>query len=290
MNASRFWTWRHRVRTPSSARAGVAEPYLTFRQLGQHGFLGNQLFQIAATVGVARRNGLPFVFPEWALSRYFQHPPAQSSALPGDLPEIRERTFAFQQITIDRTASLLGYFQSEKYFGGCEDEVRRLFAPRTLRRRELRERFAPLLERPSCSLHVRRGDYVGNPVWVDLDAEGYYERAMSQFGRDVRFVVFSDDVEWCRRRFPAARCVFVEGLEPWDSIALMSLCDAHVIANSSFSWWGAWLDPRPNATVIAPRAWFAGGYADPSEPFQPGPPHRGFHDTRDLIPERWLRL
>ncbi len=265
-------------------------PFLTFRELGRHGLLANQMFQVAATVGIARRNGLDYVLPPWEPARWLQSPPPQVTALPGDLPEIRERDFAYQEIRVQHSATLLGYFQSEKYFAHCREEIRRLFTPLPELVAELGRRFGPLLARPHCALHVRRGDYVGSPYWADLAASDYYERAMARFGSDTRFLVFSNDVPFCRARFDAARCALVEGLDAWGSLVLMSLCRAHIIANSSFSWWGAWLHAEPEATVVAPRAWFAGPYADPAIPFSPGPPHRGFHDTRDVVPERWERI
>jgi len=268
----------------------VRGPFLTFRELGPHGLLANQMFQVAATVGVARRNGLDFVFPPWEPARRLLHRLPQVRKLPPDLPEIRERDFAYRDIRVERSATLLGYFQSEKYFADCRSEILRLFAPQPELVADLLRRFAAALGRPHCSLHVRRGDYVGSPYWADLAASDYYQRAMARFDPDTGFLVFSDDINWCRGRFPGDRCELVDGLGAWESLVLMSLCRGHIIANSSFSWWGAWLDPDPGAMVIAPRAWFAGPYADPDIPFSPGPPHRGFHDTRDVVPERWLRI
>ena len=123
----------------------------------------------------------------------------------------------------------------------------------------------------------------------NLAATDYYERAMARFPADTTFVFFSDDAAWCRNRFGEGRMVFVEGQSSVEDLFLMSLCGGHIIANSSFSWWGAWLDPRPGKAVIAPARWFAGSYADPSQPFS-SRPYRGYHDPRDIVPPDWIRL
>ena len=81
----------------------------------------------------------------------------------------------------------------------------------------------------------------------------------------------------------------MKGQSSVEDLFLMSLCKGHIIGNSSFSWWGAWLDARPQKTVIAPARWFAGSYADPSLPFS-SRPYQGYHDTRDIIPAEWIKL
>ena len=139
-------------------------------------------------------------------------------------------------------------------------------------------------------MHVRRTDYLRNPHYTDLCSGSYYEQALAGLPAGTHFFVFSDDLAWCRERFGSGRFDFVDGLDEVGAMALMSACRAHVIANSSFSWWGAWLDPRADKRVVAPARWFAGEFADPSRPFDPGPPTRGYHDPSDLLPPGWLAL
>jgi len=263
---------------------------VSFQALGQLGRLGNQLFQIAATVGVARRNACDYVFPPWPYVKYFQQPIPQScTGIPG-AHIYEEPLFTYQDIAIAGHTTLLGFFQSERYFAHCAQEVRNLFTLQPHLLQKLQARFAVFLRGKTCSVHVRRSDYVGDSRFADLAAGSYYEEAMRRFDADTLFLFFSDDIPWCKEHFRGERCVFVEGLNEIGDLFLMSLCQGHIIANSSFSWWGAWLNANPDKCVIAPAAWFAGGFSDPAIPFRPGPPNCGFHDTKDLVPAGWLRL
>jgi hypothetical protein len=180
-----------------------------------------------------------------------------------------------------------GYWQSEKYFAGMEAGIRRDFAFKN----PLDERNLVLLRdlpRPIASLHVRRGDYL---KYANLDICGplYYEKALACLvsRREVSsFLVFSDDIEYCRAtlRLGEASAVFVDwniGEESWQDMAMMSLCDHHIIANSSFSWWGAWLNANVDKVVVAPSIWNRRQVADDDRYY------RFTYD--DVVPTGWLR-
>lgn len=263
--------------------------FVTFRNFGRMGRLGNQLFQIAATIGVARRHGCEFAFPPWRYSATFEKPLPQKAELPSTQPYV-EQAFCFQEIIIKESTHLLGYFQSEKYFKHCETEVRAFLTPSAGVADRLRTRFAPFRGKKACSIHLRRGDYVGNPHFVDLSGTDYYERAMARVDSGTIFLCFSDDIPWCRNYFHDDRVVFIDGLRPVEDLLLMSQCNTHIIANSSFSWWGAWLNGRQDKTVISPARWFAGEHADPEMPFGILPRPHGYLDTKDLLPVEWIRL
>jgi hypothetical protein len=103
----------------------------------------------------------------------------------------------------------------------------------------------------------------------------YYRNAIAEFSDDTRFLVFSDDIQWCKENFKGDNFHFIEGEKDYVDLYLMSLCNNNIIANSSFSWWGAWLNNTPNKKVIAPKQWF--GKAKQL-------------NTKDLIPETWIIL
>ncbi|MGN6285707.1 MAG: alpha-1,2-fucosyltransferase [Afipia sp.] len=184
---------------------------------------------------------------------------------------------------------LFGYFQSELYFGSIADDVRRHFEPREPLGTEARvaaDRIARS-ELP-VSVHVRRGDYVraATAAVHGLLEANYYRKALAQIedrvGRSPDLFVFSDDHAAAARVLDfvsPARVTYVQGDpdRPWEDMTLIASCHHHVIANSSFSWWGAWLNQSPDKIVIAPRSWFT----------QKGLLTR---DTRDLYPSGWIQV
>lgn len=120
------------------------------------------------------------------------------------------------------------------------------------------------------AIHVRRGDYVDNRFYVDLNRSFYYERAMEMFP-NASFLVFSDDIEWCKKQPIFAKCNFSEGRGPVEDMNLMASCVGHIIANSSFSWWGAYISPY-SRKVIAPKEWYSDGI------------------ERTICPKTWLKI
>ena len=178
---------------------------------------------------------------------------------------------------------LHGYWQSERYFGGQSDLIRQEFRFRN----ELDSVNAAIVREmrsaPSASVHIRRGDYLNVKASAvhGLCSEQYYHAAIALLKSripDIRLFVFSDDVDWVRQvllpRYP--EMVIVDhnrDEQSFNDMRLMSQCAHHIIANSSFSWWGAWLNPDPNKLVVAPTNWFANGT-----------------NSTDLIPDAWIRL
>lgn len=176
---------------------------------------------------------------------------------------------------------LIGYWQSEAYFLDVADLVRsevRIRAAPTARYAA----FDALVERASAvAVHVRRGDYVSNPTtkaFHGVLGRDYYRRAVAHVAERVRdpvLVAFSDEPGWVERELASdLSLTVVSGGDAFQELRLMSRCVHHIIANSSFSWWGAWLGERAGSVVVAPARWFA----DPDI------------DASRIVPERWQRL
>lgn len=179
---------------------------------------------------------------------------------------------------------LMGYFQCEEYFSPVADLIREELTPKADPLPRTAELIAKAKDSNSVSLHVRRGDYVSDPTAnalfgvVNLD---YYRRALSHIEDRVpnpKFFVFSDDMEWARQNLELpGQPVFVDHTGPDTSaedIRLVRACRHNVIANSSFSWWGAWLGEHEEKKVVSPSTWTSDEAEYP----------------RDIIPARWQRM
>jgi hypothetical protein len=198
-------------------------------------------------------------------------------------PVLREKTLCFDPELIGRARKqtlLIGYWPSEKYFSAIGDILRQDFQLNRALSDQARKTAGIVSRCEAIGVHIRRGDYVENKAAQSFHgtcSPGYYENAMQYIASRVRapvFLVFSDDADWCRKHFSAVgETIFVEpsGVAAED-MHLISLCRHQIIANSSFSWWGAWLNPDAGKIVIAPRPWISG----PSES-QP-----------DIYPQGWI--
>ncbi|GAB3899472.1 alpha-1,2-fucosyltransferase [Spirosoma agri] len=179
-----------------------------------------------------------------------------------------------------------GCWQSEDYFSDCADVIRKelTFKRQTGETFDYYKEIIRQAEIP-VSLHIRRGDYVSHPEFsqsfgfLGLD---YYQQAipllLNQFPT-AKFFIFSDDPDWVKQNLtlnvPHEFVTNAGSEADLDDLQLMGLCYHHIIANSSFSWWGAWLNPRTDKVVIAPKHWFK---------------NKPTWNTKDLIPTRWIRI
>ncbi len=220
------------------------------------------------------------------------------NAKPRDLPVAlwrkvrpRFRFFAERSLRFDANVlnlpdnvCLFGFWPSEKYFIDIEAVIRQEFTLREPPDEENKRLIGVMEATPSVSLHVRRGDYVLNTEINRIHGTcslEYYAAAIGYVAARVpgaRFFVFSDDLDWVRQnllpRHPAECVAHNRGRRDHEDLRLMSHCRHHIIANSSFSWWGAWLNPRPDKIVCAPARWFA----EPS------------YEEGDIVPSSWVKL
>lgn len=272
------------------------------------GALGNQMFQYAAGRALALRRGTElrldlgwlapasrFVYElgvfdlDVELISAYRHTRRERLrevlrlAPPARRQDWRRQSFSFDSKVIDlpAPARLVGYWQSEKYFEDYADVIRADFAfPHALD--ESDAGYArDIAATTSVAVHVRRGDYVTDPGarkflgTLSLDYYTTAARLMRNRAPEARFFVFSDDPDWCRSHLdlggPTTFVTHNQG-RGHDDLRLMTLCRHHIIANSSFSWWGAWLGASDGQIVVAPGDWGAAG------------------DAGDVIPDSWCRL
>lgn len=214
---------------------------ITFQSLGHYGRLGNQLFQIASTIGIAKKYNFEFGFPNWNYEKYFNLHNCFGKYSNINLSHSEKFQYYYEIPKYDNM-NLFGYFQSWKYFEHCKQFILDSFKIRKT-----------IIDK--CFIHVRRGDYLLlSEHHPNLTLE-YYNNAifiMEEKGFK-EFIVMSDDIHWCKHNFLDKKFEFHNGNEIEDLYLMMS-CKAAIIANSSFSWWGAYLGNHDN--VIAPKNYF----------------------------------
>jgi hypothetical protein len=198
---------------------------------------------------------------------------------------ISEKQFNFDPAFFLHKGNLMleGYWQSEKYFLDIANEVRSVFTLRTGISEKTASLQSYLQDNLTASVHIRRGDLLTNPGAAALHgtcSDAYYQTALQKLKinfPDLKVIVFSDEPDYVHRKMQFLKPEVIvdwNNNRGWEDLHLMQQCSHHIIANSSFSWWGAWLNPSANKQVIAPARWF----------------NTGSIDTSTLIPEGWIKI
>ena len=256
--------------------------------IGNLGRLGNQMFQYTSLRGLAAKHGYEYCLPprevvatrdpncinsDITMFECFTISDAPKHVT--NFPKVMESTFGLCPELWEKcpdNISLYGYFQTEKYFKHIEKQIRKEFTFRDEIGEPTKDAFKSNFgDSDVLSIHLRRGDYLKYPHHPVQELE-YYEKALKEFPEDMPVMVFSDGIEWCKEQkiFQGDRFIFAEGNNTGVDLCLQSLCTHHIIANSSFSWWGAWL--AKSKKTVAPGVWFAGPNAsrDLSDLYLPG--------------------
>lgn len=249
------------------------------------GGLGNYMFQIATTLSLSKDYGFNCVFNsknylkvhndiENYRDNIFRNVNFDEKFIYDHV--YNEPTFNYEKIKINDKTLLNGYFQSEKYFLHNRNEILNLYSPTKKDLDYIDQKYGKILKYENCSIHVRRGDYLNLQTYHPLCTMDYYNNAINDIGEDRLFLVFSDDIEWCKNNFKNGNFVFVENEKDYIDLYIMSMCNSNIIANSSFSWWGAWLNKNKNKKIIAPKNWF-------------GVSKKGIN-TKDLYPKKFIKI
>jgi hypothetical protein len=262
------------------------------------GGLGNYMFQIACAHAYALKNNKKPIFTIDDSIVIHKHLNAYKENILSNVVFLNnkdtkgfnifnENGFHYNEIpNIEGNVYLNGYFQSEKYFKEYEKEIRDLFSyPKELpldyedSENSLSYKYKILNTfNNTCSIHVRRGDYLNSPNHHPTQNMNYYMKAIRQMPKDTVFFIFSDDIAWCKANFPdlPEKFKFVEGNTDYEDLRIMTCCKHNIICNSTFSWWAAWLNKNPDKKVIIPATWFGPAYAN--------------YNTDDLYCENWIKI
>lgn len=237
------------------------------------GGLGNMLFQIAATMEFSRKFEVDFSFPNLNThkrlfdgKKIIKEYHGVFDSLKCIQPKIgtKKINFPFHYVDwhIPKECIIEGFFQSEKYFKNSREKILNVFP-----------QYHKLTNK--VSVHVRRGDFLKKQQYHNILTLEYYKKAFSIFSNE-RFLIFSDDIEWCKKKFIGKEFSFHETQGDMADIAIMSSCKHNIVANSSFSWWGAWLNRSKGKKVICPSQWV-------------GPALKNLN-TNDIYCEEWVRI
>jgi hypothetical protein len=281
---------------------------ITFQNIGYMGRLGNQMFQFASTLGIGKKRGYDVKFPIENCGISHMVGPIDvktGSIIPVkcdlldcfDIPEkyfisspriqmyslYNEGKFEYDESTemIPDGTVLNGYFQTEKYFKGIREDLIKIFKFKK-EFTELGDEYLDSIRenKKLLSLHIRRGDYTLYPDHHPVCDFGYYSRAIEEIrkngGENFKTIIFSDDKDWCLSNMKdviGENFIVSEIDNPYIELYMMSKCDYHIIANSSFSWWGSWLSD--SKLTIAPSRWFG--------------PAMG-KNTNDVYCKNWIKI
>lgn len=259
------------------------------------GGLGNYMFQIACAYAYSLKHSKKPIFTTDDSMVVHKHLNYYKDNILNNVPFIashnlvgyntfNESGFEYKEVPhIDGNVYLNGYFQTEKYFKEYSDDIKKIFQQPSnifdiVVEKTLDSYGVDLSNDNTCSIHIRRGDYLNSPNHHPTQNMNYYMKAIKQMPKDSIFLIFSDDIAWCKANFPDVpeKFKFIEGNTDYEDLLLMSLCKNNIICNSTFSWWAAWLNNNPNKKVIIPSTWFGPAYAN--------------YNTEDLYCENWIKI
>jgi len=258
------------------------------------GGLGNMLFQIAATKSLSIDNKTDCSFPNLHSHLHYlnsdatynpslKHGSEYMSMLknlnvnPTTTSNVVRYPFTYvQSPPFDRNVIIEGFFQSEKYFVHNREAILEFIKAPLEIMETIHEKYSDIVNGKSTSIHVRRGDYVNHPNHHPVQSLEYYNNAIDSLkDKTDNFVVFSDDIEWCKNNLKTDGIIYIDNEKDYIELYLMSLCDNNIISNSSFSWWGAWLNQNNKKIVVGPKQWFGSSIT---------------HDDSDILPESWIKI
>ena len=258
---------------------------------GTNNGLGNQMFCIASTLALAAKNGTIATFPDLQLEHYRYY----GETIFHKLNKIGTKDFVsfvyreppysstvYSKIPFSEGMKISGHFQSYKYFESCRDLIVDNFTPTDEIIDKIHTKYKKYLSKKTASLHIRRGDYTkiaGNYAILGPD---YYKKALASIGNVDYIFIFSDDIEWCRENInflESKNTIFISDQTDVEDLWLMSLVENNIIANSTFSWWAAYLNQNKNKKVIYPSKWFG-----------PKRTNNNALETKDLFPEEWIKI
>lgn len=264
-----------------------------FNHIGRLGQLGNQMFQYAAVKGIARNRGYDFKIPNHkdavndGIGNMLRTELFDAFDISQDVvgfleteKYVQEPHYEFSEELFNNcpdNVSLVGFFQTQKYFKHIKKEIKKDFKFKKQIRSECADIIDEVFDDP-IALHIRRGDFLINAANHHNLTLDYYEHALKKFHHTRQVVIFTDDPDWVGAQdvFKSKRFIVSQNNGAYHDMYMMSKCTDFIIANSTFSWWAAWLCENEDKMVVCPSKWFGVNNQD--------------KNTKDLYPKGWLML
>ena len=256
---------------------------VTFSKLGEFGRLGNQLFQISILIGYSKRYKCKWGINNWEYRKFFKY----------NFPFYNQKSinkyvyynFEHKDVpNLGENVDFLGYFQSEKYFENCKNEIQKIFTPKEYIIKKIKEKSNIKFGEKECAIHVRRGDYVQSNNFIGKE---YYTKAIkrAKYEGVEKFYILSDEISWCKDNFIGKEFNFInlknnnlilsknrynDDINDIEDLFFITLFKNVIIANSSFSWWGAYLGCKKKVFC-------------PLKPFEKD-------NLSTYYPEKWIKI
>lgn len=231
------------------------------------GGLGNKLFQISHVLGKSFKYNATSIFPKYQISPTSEITHEYLNTIFKNLEfvdendifftEISENSFEYSDLgSVKENSKYLGYFQSKKYWEEYEYQIQDLFQPDDQTKKQLFSKYPQLNNENTLSIHLRRSDYLNYPEIHPVVSIDYIKNAVNCIGDYSYVFIFSDDIDFAKKTFDLKNMIFVNEGVDYLELWLMSLCKNNIISNSTFSWWGCFLNKNPQKKIIAPSLWF----------------------------------
>lgn len=250
------------------------------------GGLGNQMFQISKAYAEGLKNNIPVSFrsksfipmegnqPSKYKSNIFKKIKFNDNISP--TVRINEKTWSYYETNYiyDQPTEFYGYFQSSKNFLEFKKEIQEMFLPTEEFINKIKKIYPKIFDKNSTSIHVRRGDYLIISEILPVLDKTYFDYSVNRIDYSHLFI-FSNDKEWAKTNLKYKNSTIVEGLTDYEELWLMSLCNHNIMSNSSFSWWGSYLNINQDKKVFCPSVWF-------------GP--KGEKNYQDVYEDDWIKI
>jgi hypothetical protein len=251
------------------------------------GGLANQMFQIAKAKTEGFINNIPVYFNPHSFIRmdgrqtknYLNNIFRKLEFKENILPQKRfdEPNWSYNDINYiyDTSVMFYGYYQSSKNFKNYSEEIKKLFLPTEEFKEKLLKKYPLIFEKDSVSLHIRRGDYLSISDVLPVIDKSYIDKSLEFIGEYSNLFIFTNDKKWVEDNLEYDRSIIVKDLEDYEDLWAISLCNHNIMSNSSFSWWGSFLNINEGNKICVPSVWF-------------GP--KGEQNYNDIYEPKWNKI